>query len=254
MSKFLRLAMTEPDICRVPMMIDSSKFEIIEEGLKWVQGKCSFLKLNFKRQAKIVKRHGAAVIVMAFDEDGQAATYADKVRICKRSYDIKFLGMAPEDIIFDPNILTIATGLPEHNGYVLFFFNFEFFFSEIKRICPFCKISGGVSNLSFGFRGVNVIREAMHSVFLYHAIQAGMDMVYEDIEPELRSLVENVILNRNQGNDLTNGERLIANSLKSGSSVQVEVAAWRSKTIEERLTHSCIFYFFFKFVFFSYEI
>lgn len=172
MTKFLRIAVTEPDVSKVPFMIDSSKFHIIEAGLKCVQGKCIVNSISlkggeeeFKRQASIVKRYGAAVVVMAFDEEGQAATEEDKVRICQRSYKIltEEVGFPPCDIIFDPNILTIATLMAEHNNYAVDFINAT---RRIKATCPYVKISGGVSNLSFGFRGVNVIREAMHSVFL----------------------------------------------------------------------------------------
>jgi 5-methyltetrahydrofolate--homocysteine methyltransferase len=183
MSKFLRIAATEPDVSKAPFMIDSSKFEIVEAGLKNTQGKSIVNSISLKvgeeefiRQARIVKKHGAAVVVMAFDENGQAAAEDEKVRICKRSYDILVgpaVGFNPQDIVFDPNILTIATGIEEHNRYALDFINAT---SRIKAACPGAKISGGVSNLSFGFRGLEVIREAMHSVFLYHAIQAGMDM------------------------------------------------------------------------------
>jgi len=211
---FLKIAMTEPDICKVPFMIDSSKFHIIEAGLQFVQGKCIVNSISLKggeaeflKQARIIKRYGAAVIVMAFDEQGQAATFEDKVRICKRSYDllVDTAGFPPEDIIFDPNILTVATGMSEHNSYAIDFIRAC---SEIKRQCPYAKISGGVSNLSFGFRGVNTVREALHAVFLYHAIKAGMDMgivnagmmeVYDDVDPKLRKLAEDVILNQNQG-------------------------------------------------------
>ena len=196
--------MTEPDISKVPFMIDSSKFKIIEAGLKWVQGKCIVNSISLKvgeeefvRQARIV-RYGAAVIIMAFDENGQAATFEEKVRICKRSYDLLVsdkVGFPPEDIIFDPNILTIATGMVEHNAYAIDFIRAC---TEIKKQCPHAKISGGVSNLSFGFRGVNKVREAIHAVFLYHAIKAGMDMgivnaglmeVYDDVDDDLRELV-----------------------------------------------------------------
>jgi len=200
MTKFLRIAVTEPDVSKVPFMLDSSKFHIVEAGLKVVQGKCIVNSISlkvgeeeFKRQASVIKRYGAAVVVMAFDEDGQAATEEDKVRICQRSYRIltEEVGFPPWDIVFDPNILTIATGMSEHNNYGVDFINAT---RRIKATCPHVKVSGGVSNLSFGFRGVNVIREAMHSVFLFHAIQAGMDMgivnagmlqVYDDI-PKVR--------------------------------------------------------------------
>merc|ERR1711871_1456080 len=224
MQKFVKIAVTEPEVAKVPFMLDASKFEIVMAGLKWCQGKpivnSISLKVGeelFKEQATLLRKHGAAVVVMAFDEAGQAATEEDKVRICKRSYDImvKEVGFPPEDIIFDPNILTIATGMTEHNSYGVDFITAT---SKIKMLCPFAKVSGGVSNLSFGFRGVNVIREAIHSVFLYHATLSGpcvdglfpygMDMgivnaanmeVMEDMEPELLRLVEDCVLNRNQG-------------------------------------------------------
>merc|ERR1711871_761800 len=224
MEKFCKIAVTEPDVSKVPFMIDSSKFEIVEAGLRCVQGKCIVNSISlkvgeekFKEHARIVKRYGAAVVVMAFDEEGQAATEEDKVKICKRSYDIlvKEVGFPPEDIIFDPNILTIATGMSEHNSYGVDFITAT---SKIKMLCPFAKVSGGVLNLSFGFRGVNVIREAIHSVFLYHATLSGpyvdglfpygMDMgivnsvileVMEDLEPELLKLTEDVVFNRHEG-------------------------------------------------------
>merc|ERR1711871_525492 len=268
MGKFLRIAMTEPDVSKVPFMIDSSKFEIIEEGLKWVQGKCIVNSISLKvghdefvRQARIVKRHGAAVVVMAFDEEGQAATYEDKVRICKRSYDLLVsdeIGFPPEDIIFDPNILTIATGMPEHNGYGVDFINAT---KEIKVQCPHAKISGGVSNLSFGFRGVNKVREAIHSVFLYHAIKNGMDMgivnagmleVYDDVDEDLRVLCENVVHNKNQGEDgneatealldYASKERDRLEELKKGGVkiTKTSKKGWRKKPVEERLTYSLV--------------
>eukprot|EP00939_MAST-03C_sp_MAST-3C-sp1_P004639 g4639.t1 len=264
---FLRIAMTEPDICKVPFMLDSSKFHIIEEGLKWVQGKCIVNSISLKvgekefvRQASIVKRYGAAVIVMAFDEDGQAATYEEKVRICERSYRVLVdkVGFPAEDIIFDPNILTIATGMKEHNSYAIDFINAT---KEIKKRCPSCKISGGVSNLSFGFRGVNVIREALHAVFLYYAVNAGMDMgivnaglmeVYDDIEPELRRLCEDVVLNRNQGDDgnqatealLARAEKereIAAERKRSGKGgAPAKKVAWRQLPVVDRLKHSLV--------------
>merc|ERR1711871_6130 len=268
MGKFLRIAMTEPDVSKVPFMIDSSKFEIIEEGLKWVQGKCIVNSISLKvghdefvRQARIVKRHGAAVVVMAFDEEGQAATYEDKVRICKRSYDLLVsdeIGFPPEDIIFDPNILTIATGMPEHNGYGVDFINAT---KEIKVQCPHAKISGGVSNLSFGFRGVNKVREAIHSVFLYHAIKNGMDMgivnagmleVYDDVDEDLRVLCEKVVHNKNQGEDgneatealldYASKERDRLEELKKGGVkiTKTSKKGWRKKPVEERLTYSLV--------------
>ena len=267
MCRFLKIAMTEPDISKVPFMIDSSKFKIIEAGLKWVQGKCIVNSISLKvgeeefvRQARIVRMHGAAVIVMAFDENGQAATYEEKVRICKRSYDLLVgpkVRFPPEDIIFDPNILTVATGMAEHNAYGL---DFVRACTEIKRVCPYCKISGGVSNLSFGFRGVDKVREGIHAVFLYHAIQAGMDMgivnaglmeVYDDVDEDLRQLCEDVVLNRNQGEtgmeatekllEYAMEERARIADLKSkGIKKRVKPTAWREKTVEERLKYALI--------------
>eukprot|EP01084_Bolivina_argentea_P315896 547445_1 len=260
MQKFCKLAVTEPDVCKVPFMIDSSKFHVVEAGLKWVQGKCIVNSISlkvgeeeFKRQARIVKAHGAACVVMAFDEEGQAADQSSKCKICKRSYDILVneVGFPPEDIIFDPNILTIATGLKEHNNYAMEFINAC---KQIKEECPYSRISGGVSNLSFGFRGLNVIREAMHSVFLYHAINAGMDMgivnagmlqIYDDIPPDLLKMVEDAVLNRHdratevllERAELEK-EKLVA--MKSGGMPKETQAEWRDKPVKERLQHSLI--------------
>jgi 5-methyltetrahydrofolate--homocysteine methyltransferase len=221
MSTFLRLIASEPDIARVPIMIDSSKWEVIEAGLKCVQGKGIVNSISLKegeeaftRHARLVKRYGVAVVVMAFDEAGQADTLDRKVEICTRAYRIltEEVGFAPQDIIFDPNILTVATGIEEHNNYAV---NFIEATRKIKATLPRCKISGGVSNISFSFRGNNVVREAMHSAFLYHAIRAGLDMgivnagqlaVYEEIPKDLLELVEDVLLNRRP--DAT--ERLVA--------------------------------------------
>ncbi|EGB02787.1 hypothetical protein AURANDRAFT_15101, partial [Aureococcus anophagefferens] len=196
-----------------PFMIDSSKFDIVEAGLKWCQGKCIVNSISLKvgeelfvKHATLLRKHGAAVVVMAFDEYGQAATKEDKVRICKRSYDILVnepVCFPPEDIIFDPNILTIGTGIEEHNAYGIDFITAV---RQIKEICPWCKISGGVSNLSFGFRGVNQIRESIHAVFLYHAARlSGMDMgivnaaemfAYEKVSDDLLEICEDAVLNR----------------------------------------------------------
>lgn len=261
MERFLKIAVTEPDVSKVPFMVDSSKFHIVEAGLKCVQGKCIVNSISLKvgkelfcEHARIVKRHGAAVVVMAFDEDGQAATEAEKVRICKRSYDILVneVGFPPEDIIFDPNILTVATGMEEHNNYGVDFINAC---RIIKEQNPYCKISGGVSNLSFGFRGVNVIREAIHSVFLYHAVQAGMDMgivnagmleVYDDIPADLLKLCEDVVLNRDPGatealldRSLIEKEKVEA-AKKGGVVVATNQQEWRMKPIGERLTHALV--------------
>ena len=255
MARFLNLVASEPDISRVPVMIDSSKWSVIEAGLKCVQGKCVVNSISLKEgeekfleQASLIRRYGAAVIVMAFDEQGQAATRDEKVRICKRAYDLlrERIDFPAEDIIFDPNILTVGTGIEEHNNYAVDFIEAT---REIKRVCPHARISGGVSNISFSFRGNNPVREAMHSAFLFHAIEAGMDMgivnagmlaVYDDIEPELRELVEDVLLNRRP--DST--ERLIelAEKVKDRDSGKVEetVDAWRSLSAEERLSHALV--------------
>merc|ERR1719401_370527 len=211
MGKFMRLCVTEPNVARLPFMIDSSKWTVIEEGLKCVQGKSIVNSISLKvgeeeflRQAKTCKRFGAAVVIMAFDEQGQAATYEDKVRICQRSYRLlrTKLDFNPEDIIFDCNVLTIATGLPEHNSYGIDFINAV---EEIKRTCPCVSFSGGLSNLSFSFRGLNSVRDAMHTVFLYHAVPKGLNMSivnpgglprYQDIDEKTRRLCEEVILNK----------------------------------------------------------
>merc|ERR1719456_260398 len=211
MGRFMRLCVTEPTVARLPFMIDSSKWPVIEEGLKYVQGKCIVNSISLKvgeeeflRQANLCQRYGAAVVVMAFDEQGQAATYEDKVRICTRSYNLmrSKLDFNPQDIIFDCNVLTIATGLAEHNSYGLDFINAV---AELKRTCPCVSFSGGLSNLSFSFRGLNSLRDAMHSVFLYHAVPQGLNMSivnpgalprYEDIDANTRKLCEEVILNK----------------------------------------------------------
>ena len=214
MARFLNLIAAEPDISRVPIMIDSSKWSVIEAGLKCIQGKGIVNSISLKEgeesflhYARKVRAYGAAVVVMAFDEKGQADTVARKVSICERSYKLltEQVGFPPEDIIFDPNIFAVATGIEEHNNYAKDFIEAT---AEIKRACPHAHISGGVSNVSFSFRGNDPVREAMHSVFLYHAIKAGMTMgivnagqlaIYEDIKPELRERVEDVILNRRPG-------------------------------------------------------
>ena len=216
MTTFLNLVQAEPDIAKIPIMIDSSKFEIIEAGLKCVQGKCIVNSISMKEgeakfieQAFICKSYGAAVVVMAFDEVGQADTKERKVEICHRAYKIltEQVGYDPQDIIFDPNIFAVATGIEEHSNYAVDFIEAT---AEIKRLMPLAKISGGVSNVSFSFRGNDHVREAIHSVFLYYAIKAGMDMgivnagqlvVYDEIEPKLRDLCEDVILNRNNANN-----------------------------------------------------
>ncbi len=237
------------------MMIDSSKWEIIEAGLKCVQGKAVVNSIsmkegeeNFIRQARLCRQYGAAIIVMAFDEQGQADTQARKVEICSRAYQLltKEVGFPPEDIIFDPNIFAVATGIEEHNNYGIDFIEAT---RKIKAACPHALISGGVSNVSFSFRGNNPVREAIHAVFLYHAIQAGMDMgivnaaqlaVYDDLPAELRDAVEDVVLNR----DPEAGERLVEiapNYLGDGSATaQVEDQEWRSWPVGKRLTHAMV--------------
>ena len=256
MTTFLNLLQSEPDIAKIPVMIDSSKFEIIEAGLKCVQGKCIVNSISMKEgeakfieQAIICKMFGAAVIVMAFDEAGQADTKDRKVEICHRAYKILTgqVGFDPQDIIFDPNIFAIATGLEEHNNYGVDFIEAT---REIKSLMPLTKISGGVSNLSFSFRGNEPVREAMHSVFLYYAIKAGMDMgivnagqlvVYDEIEPQLRDLCEDVILNRNNTNNEAT-EKLIAfaETVKAGDKQEKKNDAWRNTSVEERLKHSLV--------------
>jgi len=263
MVKFLNLIAAEPDICRVPVMLDSSKWSVLEKGLQCLQGKGIVNSLSLKdgeaeflRRAKLVQRYGAAAVVMAFDENGQAATRDEKVRICTRAYRLltERIGFAPADIVFDPNILTVATGIEEHNNYAADFFAAT---SILKETLPGVRVSGGVSNVSFSFRGNNPVREAMHTAFLYHAIAAGLDMaivnagmlgVYDEIEPVLRDLVDDVLLNRRP--DAT--ERLIAHaeelkareaaakSAGTATTVAVEVDAWRQAPVEERLSHALI--------------
>jgi 5-methyltetrahydrofolate--homocysteine methyltransferase len=253
MTRFLNLIASEPDIARVPVMIDSSKWSVIEAGLKCVQGKSIVNSISLKEgeapfieQARLARRYGAAVIVMAFDEKGQADTFERKIEICKRSYDIlvQQVGFDPEDIIFDPNIFAIATGIEEHNNYAVDFIEAT---RWIRANLPGAKVSGGVSNVSFSFRGNDHVREAIHTVFLYHAIKAGMTMgivnagqlgVYEDIEPELRERVEDVVLNRRPDA----GERLVqfAETLKAGDREKKEDLAWRRDTVEKRLAHALV--------------
>jgi 5-methyltetrahydrofolate--homocysteine methyltransferase len=255
MTRFLQLLGTEPEVAKVPFMVDSSKWEVIEAGLKCMQGKGIVNSISlkegeekFRQNAAKVLKYGAAVVVMAFDERGQAASYDDKIRICERAYCILVdeVGFPPEDIIFDPNILTVATGMEEHNNYAVDYINAT---RWIKANLPYAKVSGGVSNISFSFRGNNKVREAIHSAFLYHAIAAGMDMgivnagmleVYEEIEPELKELVEDVLLNRRP--DAT--ERLVdyGEALKGvGKAVNEKKAEeWRNGTVEERLSHALV--------------
>ncbi len=255
MSRYLQLLASEPEVAKLPFMVDSSKWTVIEAGLKCLQGKGIVNSISlkegedkFRQNAATVLKYGAAAVVMAFDEQGQAATYEDKIRICERAYRILVdeVGFPPEDIIFDPNILTVATGMEEHNNYAVDFINAT---RWIKANLPHAKVSGGVSNISFSFRGNNKVREAMHSAFLYHAIESGMDMgivnagmleVYEEIDPELKVLVEDVLLNRRP--DAT--ERLVeyGETLKN---VGVEVTEkkaeeWRNGTVEERLSHALV--------------
>ena len=257
MTRFLLLLATEPEVTKVPFMIDSSKWEVILAGLKCLQGKGIVNSISlkegeerFRETAQTILQYGAAVVVMAFDENGQAATYAEKIRICERAYRILVdeVGFPPEDIIFDPNVLTVATGIEEHNNYAVDFIEAT---RWIKANLPHAKVSGGVSNVSFSFRGNNHVREAMHSAFLYHAIQAGMDMgivnagmleVYEEIAPELRALVEDVLLNRRP--DAT--ERLVdfGEKLKAASAgespTEKKSEEWRSASVEERLSHALV--------------
>lgn len=253
MVKFLNLIASEPEIARIPIMIDSSKWEIIEAGLKCVQGKGVVNSISLKEgegsfvyQATLVKQYGAAVVVMAFDENGQADTYQRRIEICKRSYDILVhqVGFPRQDIIFDPNIFPVATGIDDHNNYAVDFFEAT---KWIKENLPGAKVSGGVSNVSFSFRGNNVVREAMHSAFLYHGIKAGMDMgivnagmieVYDEIPKELLDRVEDVLLNRRD--DAT--ERLLehAETVKGSGKVKVEDTAWREQSVEERLKHALV--------------
>jgi 5-methyltetrahydrofolate--homocysteine methyltransferase len=253
MVRFLNLIASEPDIARVPIMVDSSKWEIIEAGLRCIQGKGIVNSISmkegvdaFKHQARLVKRYGAAAVVMAFDEKGQADTYERKIEICERAYRVLTgeLDFAPEDIIFDPNIFAIATGIEEHNNYAVDFINAT---RWIKQNLPGAKVSGGVSNVSFSFRGNDPVREAIHTVFLYHAIQAGMDMgivnagmvgVYDELDPELRERVEDVVLNRRPDA----GERLveIAESAKGAAKDDSKKNEWRSGSVEQRLSHALV--------------
>jgi 5-methyltetrahydrofolate--homocysteine methyltransferase len=253
MVRFLHLVMAEPEIARLPLMIDSSKWSVIEAGLKCVQGKSIVNSLSLKEgettfihQAQKVKQYGAAVVVMAFDEKGQADTYDRRIQVCKRAYRIltEEVGFAPENIIFDPNVLAIGTGIEEHNNYAVDFINT---IQWIKKNLPYAKVSGGISNLSFAFRGNNNIREAIHSVFLYHAFKAGLDMgivnpsmlaVYDELPKDLLELVEDVVLNRRS--DAT--ERLIAfsESMKQQEKKEEKADEWRNGTIEERINHSLI--------------
>ena len=256
MTTFLNLLQAEPDIAKIPVMIDSSKFEIIEAGLKCVQGKCIVNSISMKEgeekfieQAFICRNFGASVIVMAFDELGQADTKKRKVEICERAYKILTdqVGYDPQEIIFDPNIFAVATGIEEHNNYAVDFIEAT---REIKQKMPLTKVSGGVSNVSFSFRGNDHVREAIHAVFLYYAINAGMDMgivnagqlqVYSEIEPKLRELCEDVLLNRNNdNNEATEALINFAETVKAKGKETVKDEAWRNEPVEKRLAHSLV--------------
>jgi 5-methyltetrahydrofolate--homocysteine methyltransferase len=257
MSRFLQLLASEPEVAAVPFMIDSSKWAVIEAGLKCMQGKGIVNSISlkegeakFREQAATVRKYGAAVVVMAFDEQGQAATFEDRIRICQRAYRIltEEIGFPPEDLIFDPNVLTVATGMEEHNNYAVDFIRAT---RWIKENLPHAKVSGGISNISFSFRGNNKVREAMHAAFLYHAIAAGLDMgivnagqleIYEEIEPELKALVEDVLLNRRPDATerlVTFGEQLKAAG-GGAAAAQKEEEEWRHGTVEERLSHALV--------------
>src|SRR6266516_1531377 len=253
MTRFANLIASEPDMSRVPVMVDSSKWEVIEAGLKCLQGKGIVNSISLKegeekflRQAKLVRRYGAAVVVMAFDERGQADTFERRIAVAQRAYDLltQKVGFPPQDIIFDPNVLTVGTGMEEHANYAVDFIRAT---KWIKENLPLAKVSGGISNISFSFRGNNVVREAMHSAFLYHAIKAGLDMgivnagmleVYEEIPKDLLALVEDVLLNRRPAST----ERLVkfAETLKQKDKVAVAEDEWRKGTIEERLSHALV--------------
>ncbi len=258
MTRFLQLLGSEPEVAKVPFMVDSSSWAVLEAGLRCLQGKGIVNSISlkegeeeFRRQARLIRRYGAAVVVMAFDEQGQAATFEDKIRVCRRAYELLVgeLGFPPEDVIFDPNILTVATGMAEHDAYAVDFFRAT---AWIKAQLPHAKVSGGVSNVSFSFRGNNVVREAMHAAFLYHAISAGLDMgivnagmleVYEEIDPELKELVEDVLLNRRP--DATerlveHGERLKRASQGKDRAGDKLAEEWRSASVEERLSHALV--------------
>ena len=253
MTIFLNLIASEPDISRIPIMIDSSKWEIIEAGLKVVQGKCVVNSISLKEgedvfinQAKLIRRYGAAVIIMAFDEKGQADNYERRIEICERSYDILVnkVGFPPEDIIFDPNIFPVATGMEEHKNNALDFFNAT---KWIRKNLTHASVSGGVSNVSFSFRGNNTVREAMHSSFLYHGIKHGMNMgivnptmleIYDNIPKDLLEYVEDVLLNRRD--DAT--ERLLdfAETVSKKDNKEEKIVEWRSFDLQERINHSLI--------------
>jgi 5-methyltetrahydrofolate--homocysteine methyltransferase len=253
MTTFLNLIGAEPDIARIPIMIDSSKWEIIEAGLKCVQGKAVVNSISLKEgedeflhHANLIKKYGAAVVVMAFDEKGQADTFERRIEICERAYKLltEKINFAPEDIIFDPNILAIATGIEEHNNYAVDFINAT---KWIKENLPYAKVSGGVSNLSFSFRGNNPVREAIHSVFLYHAIKAGMDMgivnpglieVYDEIEPKLRELVEDVVFNKHP--EATDKLLEFAETVKGKKRESKIDLSWRENQVTDRINHALV--------------
>ncbi len=254
MTRYLNLIMSEPDIARIPVMVDSSKWSVIEAGLKCLQGKSVVNSISlkegealFREHARKVLRYGAAAVVMAFDESGQADTCARKVEICTRAYRILVdeIGFPPQDIIFDPNIFAVATGIEEHDNYAVDFIEAT---RIIKQTLPHCHVSGGVSNVSFSFRGNETVRQAIHSVFLYHAIAAGMDMgivnagampIYDELEPELRERVEDVILNRRS--DATERLLEIAERYKgSKGAAKTEDLAWRGKPVAQRLAHALV--------------
>jgi methionine synthase I (cobalamin-dependent)/MFS family permease len=262
MQKFVKIAITEPEVSKVPFMLDASKFEIVMAGLKWCQGKPIINSISlkvgeelFKEQATLLKKHGAAVVVMAFDEEGQAATEEDKVRICKRSYDILVneVKVPPEDIVFDPNVLTIGTGMEEHADYGVDFINAT---KKIKEICPYVKVSGGISNLSFGFRGVMKIRESIHSVFLQHAIlESGMDvgivnahemLHISELEADIKVACENLVFNKSEDATdvmlaLTKREKDRKEALKNGGgAAEVKQTSWRDLDVTKRLEHALI--------------
>jgi len=264
MQKFVKIAVTEPEIAKVPFMLDASKFDIVVAGLKWCQGKPIVNSISLKvgeelfiEHATLLKKHGAAVVVMAFDEQGQAATRDEKIRICKRSYDVlvEKVRFPPEDIIFDPNVLTIGTGMEEHANYGKDFIEAT---KVIKEQCPYVKISGGISNLSFGFRGVNKVRESIHSVFLHHAVvESGMDVgivnaaemiAYEELEPDMKVLCENLVFNKTEDatekmlERTTLEKKIIENRKKGGGAgaAEVKVSSWRDGTCQDRLSHSLI--------------
>ena len=255
MTTFLNLVQAEPSIAKVPIMIDSSKFDIIEAGLKCVQGKCIVNSISlkegeksFKHQARLCQRYGAAVVVMAFDEAGQADTLERRIEVCTRAYKIltEEIGYAPHDIIFDPNVFAVATGLEEHNNYAIDFIEAAY---QLKQLFPKVSISGGISNLSFSFRGNNYVREAMHSIFLYYAIQKGLGMgiinagalpIYDAIEPALKKAIEDVLFNKNE--QATDHLIEFAESLKDkkGTELKKNNLEWREGTVAERLSHALV--------------